>query len=195
MIYFELFYVFAYIGLFTFGGGYSMIPLISEEVTKRNWLSSADEISNFIAISESTPGPFAINIATFVGAETGGILGSICATIGVVLPSFIIILLVAALLSKVLKRKRVQGALNGIRPVVVSLILSTAIFFLIRVVFSLSGNITINNHDIVFDRLSFGILVLLLFIMYVYKKNTKKSLSPIIILLLSGLFGLLFLFV
>ena len=94
MIFLKLFLTFFKIGLFTFGGGYAMLPLMQQEVLANEWLSES-EIINFIAVSESTPGPFAINMATYIGSETGGILGSVCATLGVVLPSFIVILLVA----------------------------------------------------------------------------------------------------
>ena len=89
-IYLELFLSFFKIGLFTFGGGYAMISLVMETSVTKGWLSES-EILNFIAICESTPGPIAINMATFVGSSQAGILGSICATLGVVLPSFIII--------------------------------------------------------------------------------------------------------
>ena len=94
MILLHLFLTFFKIGLFTIGGGYAMIPLIQEEVLQNHWLSFTDLI-DFIAVSESTPGPFAVNIATYIGAETAGVLGAVCATVGVVLPSFLIILLVA----------------------------------------------------------------------------------------------------
>ena len=86
MIYLELFYIFLKIGAFTFGGGYAMLPLIQDEVIAHNWIDSQSLI-DFIAVSESTPGPFAVNIATYVGAEVGGIFGSFCATLGVILPS------------------------------------------------------------------------------------------------------------
>ena len=91
MIYFDLFFTFLKIGLFTIGGGYAMLPMIREEVSSHGWLSQS-ELIDFIAVSESTPGPFAVNIATFVGTRTGGIFGGLCATLGVVLPSFVIIL-------------------------------------------------------------------------------------------------------
>ena len=87
MIYLELFFTFLKIGAFTFGGGYAMLPLIQSEVEAKGWMTN-EELINFIAVSESTPGPFAVNISTYVGAETGGIVGSACATLGVVLPSF-----------------------------------------------------------------------------------------------------------
>ena len=82
MIYFDLFLTFLKIGLFTFGGGYAMLPMIQEEVSAHSWLNQS-ELINFIAVSESTPGPFAVNIATFVGTRTGGIFGGLCATLGV----------------------------------------------------------------------------------------------------------------
>ena len=94
MIFIELLLTFFKIGILTFGGGYAMLPFIQEEVIKHNWLTE-EALIDFIAVSESTPGPFAVNIATYIGSETGGFLGAICATAGVVLPSFIIILLVA----------------------------------------------------------------------------------------------------
>ena len=94
MIYLKLFYEFFKIGLFTFGGGYAMIPLVRDTAINSGWLL-ADEFSSLIAVCESTPGPVAINMATYIGSLQGGILGSACATLGVVLPSFIIILLIA----------------------------------------------------------------------------------------------------
>ena len=97
MIYLELFWIFFRIGLFTIGGGYAMIPMITQEIVdEKGWLTDT-QLLNYIGISESTPGPFAINIATYVGAETGGIGGALCATLGVVLPSFVCILIVARL--------------------------------------------------------------------------------------------------
>ena len=94
MIYLLLFFTFLKIGAFTFGGGYAMLPLVQGEVASHGWMT-AEELVNFIAVSESTPGPFAVNVSTYVGAETGGLPGAFCATLGVVLPSFVIILIVA----------------------------------------------------------------------------------------------------
>ena len=99
MIFLDLFFTFFKIGAFTFGGGYAMLPLIQEEVLRKNWATSS-ELIDFIAVSESTPGPFAVNISTFIGTQMGGFLGSVCATLGVVLPSFIIILIVAQVFEK-----------------------------------------------------------------------------------------------
>lgn len=194
MIYFELFYIFFYIGLFTFGGGYAMIGLIQEEVIKHAWITE-DALIDFVAISESTPGPFAINIATFIGSQTGGILGAVCATLGVVLPSFIVILLVAMVMKKVLKNKYVQGGLNGVRPVVISLILSTALFFFIRMLITAGGTFNYRTRDFSFNRSGLAIFSILALICLLYKKDKKKSLNPIIILAISAVLGILVYFV
>ena len=113
MIYLELFLTFLQIGAVSFGGGYAMISLIREHVLSHNWLSESDFL-NMVAVSESTPGPIAVNMATFIGASQGGLLGSFIATLGVMLPSFIIILLVATLIRNLLKYKGVQAFLRGI---------------------------------------------------------------------------------
>ena len=136
MIYLELFLTFLQIGAVSFGGGYAMISLIREHVLSHNWLSESDFL-NMVAVSESTPGPIAVNMATFIGASQGGLLGSFIATLGVMLPSFIIILLVATLIRNLLKYKGVQAFLSGIRPCVIGLILSTSIILFFSTVFSM----------------------------------------------------------
>lgn len=126
MIYLELFLIFFKIGLFTFGGGYAMLPMIQDEIIAKNWIDTASLI-DFTAVSESTPGSFAVNIATYVGAETGGFFGSVCATLGVVAPSFIIILIVAKFYEKFRKSICVKGLMTGLKPVVAGLIGAAAI--------------------------------------------------------------------
>ena len=121
MIYLELFLTFLKIGAFTFGGGYAMLPLIQQEMLSHNWMD-LEQLVNFVAVSESTPGPLAVNLASFVGAETGGLLGAGCATIGVVLPSFLIILLVAKFYRAFQTNTLVKGCMNGLRPTVVGMI-------------------------------------------------------------------------
>ncbi|MEG2814155.1 MAG: chromate transporter, partial [Oscillospiraceae bacterium] len=123
MIYLNLFYQFFKIGLFTIGGGYAMIPLIQDIVISENWISS-NELVNFIAIAESTPGPFAVNIATFVGMNTVGLLGAFLATLGVITPGFIIILVIAKYFHTFKDNKFVKASLIGLRPIVIGLILS-----------------------------------------------------------------------
>ncbi len=118
----QVFASFFRIGAFTFGGGYAMIPLIQNEaVEKRGWVTDED-ILDIIAIAESTPGPIAINSATFVGYRAAGVLGSVCATLGVVLPSFVIILLISFVLKQFQDIKAVQYAFAGIRAGVLALL-------------------------------------------------------------------------
>lgn len=118
-----LFLTFLKIGTFTFGGGYAMIPLIQREVVEKNKWITNDDVLEIVAIAESTPGPIAINSATFVGYRTCGFLGSLCATIGVVLPSFVVILAISFVLREFESLKAVQYAFAGIRAGVLALIL------------------------------------------------------------------------
>lgn len=123
MIYLKLFLTFFKIGAFTFGGGYAMIPLIQNEaVEKRHWVTD-DDILEIVAIAESTPGPIAINSATFVGYRAAGVLGSVCGTLGVVLPSFVIILALSFVLQEFQALRAVQYAFFGIRAGVLALLL------------------------------------------------------------------------
>ena len=123
MLLFKLFITFFKIGLFTFGGGYAMIPMISDEVIAAGW-TTQQMLTDFIAISESTPGTFAINVATFIGMEQMGVVGAIAATLGVILPSFIIILIIAKFFVKASENKYFKSFLWGVRPVVVGLIMA-----------------------------------------------------------------------
>lgn len=129
MMYLELFITFFKIGLFTIGGGYAMIPLIQQEVVAHGWLTLL-ELTDFIAVSESTPGPFAVNIATFVGMEMGGLPGALVTTTAVVLPSFIIILFIAKAFTNFQQNKWVQGILYGMRPVVIGLIAAAVVLLM-----------------------------------------------------------------
>lgn len=139
MIFLELFLTFFKIGAFTFGGGYAMLPLIQEEVAIR-WgdVITSEAMINFIAVSESTPGPFAVNMATYVGSQMGGILGAACATLGVVMPSFLIILIVAKCYEKFKTNRIVKGCMSGLKPAVVGLI-ATATLDIVGTVFALTG--------------------------------------------------------
>ena len=120
---FDLFFTFFKLGLFTFGGGYAMIANIRDIVLeKKNWLTE-DDLFQVITIAESTPGPIAINLATYVGYQKGGVLGSACATLGVVLPSFIIIYLISFILDAFMENPYVAGAFDGIKCAVAFLII------------------------------------------------------------------------
>ena len=165
-----------------------MISLVMETCVSKNWLSES-EVLNFIAICESTPGPIAINMATFVGSSQGGILGSVCATLGVVLPSFIIILIIAMVLNNLLKIKGVQAFIDGIKPTIVGLISATFITLFLSTIFSIS-DIESTQFSFSYQGLIiFGITVL---ISLLYKKIVKKAVSPILLILLSGILGILF---
>ena len=123
----ELFAVFFKIGAFTFGGGYAMIPLIQKETSERKkWLDDGD-ILDIIAIAESTPGPIAINSATFIGYKTAGLLGAVAATLGVVLPSFVVISLIALLLEHFAEYRAVRYAFAGIRAGVLALLVKAVV--------------------------------------------------------------------
>ena len=187
-IYLELFLSFFKIGLFTFGGGYAMISLVMETCVTKNWLSEG-EILNFIAICESTPGPIAINMATFVGSSQGGILGSICATFGVVLPTFIIISIIAVVLHNLMKIKAVNAFIDGIKPVIVGLICATFIKLLLSTIFSIGE---IENSVFNFNYQGLIIFGIVLIASIAYKKIVKKAISPILLILLSGILGILF---
>lgn len=127
MILFKVFITFFKIGLFSFGGGYAMLPLIQQEVvTVNNWIS-AEEFIDVVAISQVTPGPIAINSATYIGYKTNGVLGSFCATLGVSLPSIIIMLLIAKFFFSFKDNKTVKNAFKGLRPATIGLIAAAAI--------------------------------------------------------------------
>lgn len=184
MIYLRLFLTFLQIGAVSFGGGYAMISLIGEKCISNGWLTE-DELLNMVAVSESTPGPIAVNMATFVGSSQGGVVGSLLATAGVVLPSFIIILLISAVLKNLLQHKIASAFLKGVRPAVVSLILSTAI----TMFFSQILNV---NTSFAFDFKDAVLLALIVTIGTIYKRIFNKNASPIIMIIFSGVLGILF---
>ena len=190
MIFLELFYTFFLIGAFTFGGGYAMLPLIQAEVERKGWLPS-EQIVNFIAVSESTPGPFAINIATYVGNQMGmkefgsvfaGIIGAVCATLGVVLPSFIIILIVAKCYEAFKSSAAVKGAMSGLKPAAIGLI-GAAVYKIGVTVFFPNG-----FTAAVFTGVPFYISLVLFAVMAFL--TFKIKLHPIIIICISAVVGI-----
>ncbi len=185
MIYLILFAEFFKIGLFTFGGGYAMIPLVKEVVLKYEWLTEL-QFLDFLGVCESTPGPIAINMATYVGSTQAGLLGSILATIGVVLPSFIIILLVATILKKFIQNKYFQAFLNGVKPVVVGLIISAGLMRVLKVI----GFSSIKNFDLsLVSIITFSFLaVVYCLVKYVF----KKKYNTILFILTSAVAGIVF---
>ncbi len=182
----DLFITFFKLGLFTFGGGYAMIPLLTDEVLSHGWLAQ-EEIMNFIAVAESTPGPIAINMATFIGSSQAGFWGAVLATLGVVLPSFIIIILIASVVTGLMKYGGVKGFLSGVRPVVIGLILATGVGMFITVILGL-------NHigqQVAFNWKALVIFSIIAVTNFIYKKFKKKALSPILLILISAVLGIL----
>lgn len=187
MIYLKLFLTFLEIGAFSFGGGYGMISLVREAVIENGWLSEGEFI-NFVAVSESTPGPLAVNMATFVGASQGGIPGALLATAGVVLPSFIIILIIAALIKNLLRYAGVKAFLSGVRPCVVALVLATAATMALSLFFSLK---TLGG-PLSADWRALLIFAVLAVFSFVLKLAKKKGPSPILMIVFSAGLGIVF---
>lgn len=177
MIYSKLFLTFFKIGAFTFGGGYAMLPLIQSEVLRNGWISQ-DELLNFIAVSESTPGPFAINIATYIGVTLGGFFGAVFSTLGVILPSFLIILLVARFFEKFSENSIVKGVMSGLKPAVIGLILSAVLSV---------GKTVLFPSGFLFDEnfyLSLGIFLISAVLIF-------KKLHPVYVIIISAILGIL----
>ena len=183
MTYLLLFWEFFKIGLFTFGGGYAMIPLIKDAVISNSWITE-EAFTNFIGVCESTPGPVAINMATYIGKEVGGVFGSVCATLGVVLPSFIIIILVATILSKIITNKYLKRFIEGIKPVIMALILSTGLFLLIKAL----GYESLEAFNL--NVKSLIIFCILVEIYIIYKLIFKKKMNAVLLILISVLVGI-----
>ncbi|HAE89334.1 MAG TPA: chromate transporter [Clostridiales bacterium] len=186
MIYLTLFLVFLEIGAVSFGGGYGMIPMMRDACLSHGFLTE-EQFMDFIAVAESTPGPIAVNMATFVGSSQGGFLGALLATLGVILPALLIILLIAAVLKNLLKYKGVQGFLSGVRPAVAALILATAVTMGLRTIFgvtSVSGGFAFNYKGLI-------ILAILVAVGLGSKYLLKKKASPIVVILISAGLGVL----
>ncbi len=180
MIYLELFIIFLKIGAFTFGGGYAMLPLIQEQVMAHGWLTE-EELINFIAVSESTPRPFAINISTYVGMETGGLFGAFCATFGVVLPSFACILIIAKCFERFQENSVIKGCMSGLKPAVIGLIASAVVSTGKTVLFPDSVSVSsLLSSSFIIPALIFAAMLIL----------ALKKIHPIMIILLSGIIGI-----
>lgn len=182
MIYLKIFISFFQIGLFSIGGGYAALPLIKEQIVDINGWLTISEFTDLVTIAEMTPGPIAVNAASFVGNQIAGIVGSIVATLGCVLPSFIIVLLLAGVYFRYKKLKIVGGILEGIRPVVVALVGSAGISILTLAFWGEKG-ISSNVGDI-------NIIAVILFATGLFILRKWKP-NPILIMLGSGLIGMI----
>ena len=182
MIYLDLFLGFLKVGCFAFGGAYGAIPLIRDVVLSYGWLSD-ETLTYMIAVSESTPGPIMVNLATYVGSSQAGLLGAIVATLAVVLPSFIIILLVTAFLKTALKNKYMQAILRGVKPCVIGIVLATGSYMVVSNCLRSVSGISVNMQAII-------ITAVLITSMFGYKHFKKKKLSPILLIVLSAVAGM-----
>ena len=181
MIYLDLFLGFLKVGLFAFGGAYGAIPLIRDVVLSYGWLSD-EALSYMIAVSESTPGPIMVNLATYVGSTEAGFLGALVATLAVVLPSFMIILLITALLKNAFKNKYVQAVLRGLKSSVIGIVLAMGVYMLVKNCL-MEDTFKMNLRSIVITAV-LGIVAVL------YKYFSKKKMSPIIMIVISSLLGM-----
>lgn len=188
MILLDLFLTFLLIGTVSFGGGYGMISLVREQVLAHGWLTES-EFLDMIAVSESTPGPLAVNMATFIGSSQAGFPGALVATLGVVLPAFLIILLIAAVLKNLLRYRGVEAFLSGVRPTVVGLILGTAVVLGLATLFSL-GSLR-DTSGVTHDAGAFLILFCLLALDAASRTWRGRAIAPILLILLSAVLGML----
>ena len=182
-IYLELFFAFLQVGAFSFGGGYAAMPLISSQVVEKyGWLSAAD-FADLVTIAEMTPGPIAVNAATFVGNQTAGIPGAIVATVGVVLPSCIFVTILAFLYTRYKELPVLKDALLSLRPAVVSMILVAGLIILIPAVFK-SGKVSFADNN-------FSLRPFLLFVGSVLVLR-KFKLDPILVMVACGIIEVIF---
>ena len=169
-------------GLFAVGGGLATIPFLEEMSVKYGWFS-LDMLSTMIAVSESTPGPIMVNMATFVGSAQAGFLGSAVATFGVVFPSFCVILLVTAILKNLTDNKYFKAILQGLKPCVIGIILATGLHLIVT-------NCVMMKDSLGVDIKAICILLILVAIMLGYQKVTQKKLSPIMLIVVSAVVGI-----
>lgn len=179
MIFLELFLGFLEVGCFSFGGAYAAIPLIQDVVLRYGWMEE-ETLLYFIGVCESTPGPIMINLATYVGSSQAGILGSLLATFAVVLPAFLIILVVVAIMDKFLKNPWIKAAMGGLTPGVIGVILATGLFMIY-------SNAMPGNTPDVKALIITGILAVLSIGSRLIR---KKKISPIPLIGISALLGI-----
>ncbi len=183
MILLELFLGFLLIGCFSFGGAYGAIPLIREVVLYFGWLDD-EKLSYMIAVSESTPGPIMVNMATYIGSSRAGVPGAVIATAAVVLPAFLIVIVITAALKNVIKKDAPQAVLKGLKSCVIGIILATGVYMILT---NCVGSINSISVDIAAICLTAGLSVF----RFGTKKVIKKDVSPVILICLAGIAGVL----
>ena len=181
MIYLKLFWDFFRVSCFTYGGAYGAIPLIRDMVLSNGWLSD-ERITYMIAVSESTPGPIMVNMATYIGSDQGGFLGSVLATVGVVLPAYLVILLIVAILQNVIKNPYVQAVLRGLKPCVTGIVLATGGYMVIHNI--LPGGMAVDLPGLLITAILTGLI-------WLFPRITGKKLSPIALIFCSAVLGVM----
>lgn len=181
MIYWKLFWDFFRVSCFTFGGAYGAIPLIRDMVMGNGWISE-DRFAYMIAVSESTPGPIMVNMATYIGSDQAGLLGSLVATVGVVLPAYLVILLIVSVLGNFLKNPYVQAVLQGLKPCVTGIVLATGAYMVVHNALPMAGGAAVDLPALLIT----GVLGA---VMLVYPKITKKKLSSICLVCIAAVVG------
>ena len=187
MIYWQLFLTFLKVGTFAFGGGYAMLSLIGDSALSYGWMTE-QELLNFVGVETVIPGPIAVNMATYIGYKQGGFLGALLATTGVVLPSFIIILIVVACIKNLLKYPPVKTFIASMRPALGGLILSVAITMALTVFFGID---TVHTSNFSFDPRTLVVLAVVIAIPIIWERIKKKEFSSILLVIISGVVGIL----
>ncbi len=184
MILLDLFLGFLRVGCFSFGGAYGAIPLIRDVVMSYGWLDE-ETLIYFIAVSESTPGPIMVNLATYVGSSQAGLAGAVVATLAVVLPAFVIILLVMAVFKKLLRYRGVQAALSGVKPCVIGIILATGIYMIVDNVAAVAFPV------LEYDRQAGLVTAFLLAVVLGARKGFGKEISTVWLIVISAVLGVI----
>lgn len=182
MIYLKLFWDFFRVSCFTFGGAYGAIPLIRDMVLGNGWIND-EQLSYMIAVSESTPGPIMVNMATYIGYDQAGFWGSLIATVGVVLPAYLVILLIMMILQNIIKNPYVQAVLRGLKPCVVGIVLATGVYLVANNIFPLTSGAVVDLPALLITAIATGFL-------FLTPKITKTPLSPIVLICISAILGM-----
>ena len=182
MIYIDLFLGFLKVGLFSFGGAYAAIPLIRDVVLHYGWIND-EQLAYMIAVSESTPGPIMVNMATYVGSMTAGIPGALIATFSVVLPAFVIIILIMIMVKGLLKNPYAQAVLRGLKPCIMGIILAMGISMIMQ-------NTVIKEKLVSPDIKSVVVCLVLVAVYFGSRKIVKSGISPIVLICIAAAIGI-----
>ena len=183
MIFLKLFWDFFKVSCFTFGGAYGAIPLIRDMVLDNGWITD-ERLSYMIAVSESTPGPILVNLATYIGYDQAGFWGSLISTFGVVLPAYLVIMLILMLMRSIIQSPYTQAVLRGLKPCVAGIVLATGLYMVIHNILPLTSASTVDVSALIITAILTGAMITV-------PKFTKKPLSPIALICISAILGII----